>query len=52
VPVVSEAAMHSTGGQIEIELPGDRRVRVHGPVDRQTLADVLAVLGAGGAGAC
>ena len=31
-------------GQIEILLSGDRRIRVHGPVDRQTLADVLAVL--------
>src|ERR1035437_8690937 len=29
---------------IEIVLPQDRRVLVHGPVDRQVLADVLAVL--------
>jgi transposase len=33
-------------GRIEIELPGQLRVCVHGPVDRQLLADVLAVLGA------
>jgi hypothetical protein len=52
VTVVSEAAMHSPGGHIEIELPGDRRVRVQGPVDKQALSDVLAVLGAGRAGAC
>ena len=31
-------------GRIEIELGNDRRVSVVGPVDRQTLADVLAVL--------
>jgi hypothetical protein len=31
-------------GAIEIVLPQDRRVLVHGPVDRQVLADVLAVL--------
>ena len=36
-----------TSGRIEIELPGQKRVCVHGPVDRQTLADVLAVLGVG-----
>ena len=29
---------------IEIVLSGDRRIRVRGPVDRQTLADVLTVL--------
>ena len=33
-----------TAGRIEIVLPGDRRVRVTGSVDRQVLADVLAVL--------
>jgi hypothetical protein len=31
-------------GQIEIALSGDRRIRLSGPVDRQMLADVLAVL--------
>ena len=31
-------------GRIEIILGGDRRVRLVGPVDRQALADVLAVL--------
>lgn len=31
-------------GRIEILLPGPRRVRLIGPVDRQALADVLAVL--------
>ena len=30
--------------RIEIELPGGRRVHVTAPVDRQALADVLAVL--------
>jgi hypothetical protein len=29
---------------IEIELPGGRRIHVTPPVDRQALADVLAVL--------
>lgn len=32
------------GGRIEIELSGGRRVHVASPVDRQALADVLAVL--------
>tara|TARA_Y100001933_G_scaffold236204_1_gene257992 strand:+ start:27225 stop:27608 length:384 start_codon:yes stop_codon:yes gene_type:complete len=32
-------------GHIEIELSGEIRLRVHGPVDGQTLADVLAALG-------
>jgi hypothetical protein len=46
VPVtVAARTPASTGeGRIEIILPGDRRVRVVGPVDRQRLADVLAVL--------
>jgi len=48
VTVVAEAPA-GTGG-MEILLPGDRRVVVHAPVDRQALADVLAVLG-GAAGA-
>lgn len=34
------------GGQIEILWPGGLQVRVSGRVDRQTLADVLASLGA------
>jgi len=34
------------GGQIEILWPGGWKVRVSGRVDRQTLADVLASLGA------
>jgi transposase len=33
-----------TAYRIEIELPGGRRVHVVAPVDRQALADVLAVL--------
>lgn len=46
VPVtVAVQTPASTGeGRIEIILPGNRRVRVVGPVDRQRLADVLAVL--------
>ena len=38
------------GGRIEIVLRDGRRVRVTGPVDRQRLADVLAVLGAASGG--
>jgi hypothetical protein len=34
------------GGQVEIVLTGDLRVRLSGPVDRQMLTDVLAVLSA------
>lgn len=34
----------AAAGRIEIVLPGGRRVRLRGPVDRQALADVLAVL--------
>ncbi|MCY2928887.1 MAG: hypothetical protein NTV86_05225 [Planctomycetota bacterium] len=33
-----------TSGRIEIELAGGRRVHVAAPVDRQALADVVAVL--------
>jgi len=49
VPVrVTEDGPAVAGGQIEILLAGERRVRVSGPVDRRMLADVLAVLeGAG-----
>jgi len=41
---VEDPNTSSIGGRIEIELPGGRRVHVVAPVDRQTLADVLAVL--------
>jgi len=46
VPVtVAARTPASTGeGRIDIILPGDRRVRVMGAVDRQRLAEVLAVL--------
>ena len=43
VRVVQEAPAPA-GGRIEIVLSGDRRVHVAAPVDRQALADVLAVL--------
>ena len=43
VPVhVAEDA--PAGGRIEIVLPGGRRIHAAPPVDRQALADVLAVL--------
>lgn len=38
------AAEEARTGVIEILLANERRVRVTGPVDRQTLADVLAVV--------
>ena len=41
---IGEPAGRSAGGRIEIELADGRRVHVAGPVDRQALADVLAVL--------
>ena len=41
---VAEPAGRSADWRIEIELSGGRRVHVAGPVDRQALADVLAVL--------
>jgi transposase-like protein len=45
VPVrVSAEDVIRADGQIEIALSGDRRIRLSGPVDRQMLADVLAVL--------
>ena len=45
VPVhVMEDRPRNGDGQIEIVLTDGRRVGVHGSVDRQTLADVLAVL--------
>jgi hypothetical protein len=45
VPVrVDEPIATQAGGRIEIELSGGRRVHVTAPVDRQALADVVAVL--------
>jgi hypothetical protein len=45
IPVrVSMPQGHSPEGCIEILLSGNRRIQVIGPVDRRTLADVLAVL--------
>ena len=45
VPVrLAESAAPHTEPEIEILLGEDRRVRVRGAVDRQALADVLAVL--------
>ena len=44
VRVTPESSSVAPTGRIEIVLAGDRRVHVEGPVDRQTLADVLAVL--------
>jgi hypothetical protein len=41
---VDEQVASPAGGRMEIELPGGRRVHVAPPVDRQGLADVLAVL--------
>jgi len=41
---VNEHSATPANGRIEIELPGGRRVHVGPPVDRQALADVLAVL--------
>jgi transposase len=41
---VEDSNSSSIAGRIEIELPGGRRVHVVAPVDRQALADVLAVL--------
>ena len=44
VTVTAETPVPTPIGQVEIILPGDQRVRVIAPVDRQMLADVLAVL--------
>src|SRR5207249_4109659 len=45
VPVrVSAQEVGGTDGQIEMALSGYRRVRVSGPVNREALAEVLAVL--------
>lgn len=53
VPVRVVAEEAARGGQVEIVLPGERRVRVIGRVDRQMLSDVVAVLeGVEGGRAC
>ena len=45
VPVrLAEPAPPVARGRIEIELSGGRRIHVTAPVDRQALADVLALL--------
>jgi hypothetical protein len=44
VTVTTEQPVVLPGCRIEIVLPGQRRVRVVGLVDRQMLADVLSVL--------
>ena len=44
VTVAARTPAFTGKGRIEIILPGERRVRVVGAVDRQRLADVLAVL--------
>jgi len=45
VPVrLTESSSPHAEPEIEILLAGERRVRVRGPVNRQALADVLAVL--------
>ena len=48
VRVATEMPTPTPASQVEIVLPGEWRVRVVGPVDRQMLADVLSVLAAGG----
>jgi hypothetical protein len=40
VTVTAETPLPTPVGRVEIVLPGDWRVRVSGPVDRQMLADV------------
>lgn len=44
VTVASQPPVPAGAGRIEIVLPGGRRVRVMGLVDKGMLADVLAVL--------
>ena len=46
VTVASQPPVPAGAGRIEIVLPGGRRVRVMGSVDKGMLADVLAVLAA------
>lgn len=43
-PATAGQGHESSGGCIEIVLCGGRQVRLRGPVDRQSLLDVLAVL--------
>jgi hypothetical protein len=44
VRIVPEASAATPTGTIEIVLGRDRRIRLAGPLDKATLADVLAVL--------
>lgn len=44
VRIVPDVPAAMAAGTIEIVLGGPRRIRLVGPVDRTTLADVLAVL--------
>jgi hypothetical protein len=44
VRIVAEPGGSASAGTIEIVLGRDRRIRLAGPVDKKTLADVLAVL--------
>jgi hypothetical protein len=46
VTVAAETPAPASVGEMEIVLPGDRRVRVLGSVDKRMLADVLDVLAA------
>ena len=46
VTVATQPPVPAGAGRIEIVLPGGRRVRVMGSVDKGMLADVLAVLAA------
>lgn len=48
VTVVRQPPVPAGTGRIEIVLSGGRRVRMMGSVDKGMLADVLAVLAAGG----
>jgi len=52
VTVAVDEPVQVGGGPIEIVLPDGRLVRMSGRVDKQALADVLAVLWAQGGGPC
>ena len=52
VRVVAEEAVPAENGHLEILLPGGRQVRLSGRVDKQALADVLAVLATVEAASC
>lgn len=52
VRVVAEEPAPAEDGHLEILLPGGRQVRIRGRVDKQALADVLAVLATGEASPC